>query len=317
MKQYRVGIVGACGYVGRELVRWVFHHPSLTLCRLFSHSKEGLAYSTAAPEFNGFVNLQLDALPPKFSELDILFLATPHGTSVGLIERTSAVPVVIDLSRDHRHHSGWAYGQPEWLGERLIGAKRIAAPGCFATALSLGIAPLVSSNTLIGPVRVSAATGSTGSGATAKSTTHHPERFSNIRAYKVFQHQHVPEIISFLGLIGKAPKIHFIPMSAPIDRGIFATIFVDVCSGFDVRAHFEDAYSESALVRIREASPELRMLRGTAFADISVHQDGETAAILVAIDNLGKGAAAQAIQALNISLGLPEAEGLLVPTYSP
>ena len=127
----------------------------------------------------------------------------------------------------------------------------------------------------------------------------------------------MPEIVSFLEHLGHAPKIDFVPLSAPLDRGIFATIFADVRSDFDVRDHFEKAYSESALVRIREASPELRMLRGTALADISVYQDGETAAILVAIDNLGKGAAAQAIQALNISLGLPETEGLLVPTYSP
>ena len=166
-------------------------------------------------------------------------------------------------------------------------------------------------------MRVCAATGSTGSGATPSTTTHHPERFSNLRAYKVFQHQHVPEVQSFLGHLGKTPALDFVPLSAPIDRGIFATLFADVAINVDVDELFQQAYSGKPLVRLRHGSPDLRTLRGTAMADISIHQDNTTVAVLVAIDNLGKGAAAQAIQALNISLGFSETEGLLIPACSP
>ena len=168
-----------------------------------------------------------------------------------------------------------------------------------------------------GPVRVCAATGSTGSGASPSPTTHHPERFSNLRAYKVFQHQHVPEIQSFLKHLGAPPALDFVPLSAPIDRGIFATIFADVAASVDATELFKLSYDAEPLIRLRQGSPDLRMLRGTAMADISIHQDNTTIAVLVAIDNLGKGAAAQAIQALNISLGFSETEGLLIPACSP
>ena len=145
----------------------------------------------------------------------------------------------------------------------------------------------------------------------------HPERFTNIRAYKIFQHQHVPEIKSFLRSIGTVPKIDFVPISAPIDRGIFATIFADVHPEVDVQALFQKIYANKELIRLRTESPDLRNLRGTAMADLAIFQDGTTVAILVAIDNLGKGASAQAIQALNISLGLEETTGLLIPSCSP
>ena len=316
MTTHRVGIVGACGYAGRELVRWVTLHPNLELCCVYSRSKSGQSFADAVPDFLGFVALNLEPIPSEFTGIDILFLATPHGATAELVPLTNNVPIVVDLSRDHRHTDGWIYGQPEWQTS-LAGACRIAAPGCFATAISLGTAPLVSEGLLTGPIRVCAATGSTGSGATPKPTTHHPERFTNIRAYKIFQHQHVPEIKSFLRSIGTVPKIDFVPISAPIDRGIFATIFADVHPEVDVQAVFQKIYANKELVRLRTESPDLRNLRGTAMADLAIFQDGTTVAILVAIDNLGKGASAQAIQALNISLGLEETTGLLIPSCSP
>ena len=311
---FTVGVVGACGYVGRELVRWIGLHPRLKLSKVFSRTFAGTQYGDAVPAFKGFVDLEIQAIPEVFEELDILMLATPHGAAAGLIPKTEKIGTVVDLSRDHRHADGWAYGQPEWLSGNLKGAARISAPGCFATAISLACAPLVESKQLRGPVRVSAATGSTGSGASPKAATHHPDRFTNIKAYKILKHQHVPEISDFLGRIGTAPRIDFVPVSAPIDRGIFATVFADVSADFDLKEAFLDAYKDSPMIRIRDESPNLRALRGTALTDISVHQDGESAVILVAIDNLGKGAASQAIQALNISLGFPDSEGLLVPS---
>jgi N-acetyl-gamma-glutamyl-phosphate reductase len=154
-----------------------------------------------------------------------------------------------------------------------------------------------------GAVTVAAATGSTGSGASASAGTHHPERFSNLKAYKVLQHQHVPEILAFLGGLGTAPELAFVPLSAPVDRGIFATCFVPVDAAVDAQAVLHDAYARHPMIRLRPVSPELRLVRGTNFADLSVHQQGGIAAVLCAIDNLGRGAAAQAVQALEIATG--------------
>jgi N-acetyl-gamma-glutamyl-phosphate reductase len=222
----------------------------------------------------------------------------------------------VDCAADHRHAPGWVYGQPEWNREALVGATRVAAPGCFATAVTLALAPLVAAGVALVAAWVTAATGSTGSGATPSSGTHHPERFTNLRAYKVLRHQHVPEVRRCLAGLGAAPDLHLVPLSAPVDRGILASVLVQV-GDVDAAALFADAYAGAPLVRLRSDSPELRWVRGTALADVSVHQDGDVAAVLVAIDNLGKGAAAQAVQALNLALGWPETAGLHTPAVTP
>jgi N-acetyl-gamma-glutamyl-phosphate reductase len=182
--------------------------------------------------------------------------------------------------------------------------------------VTLALAPLVAAGVELDAAWVTAATGSTGSGATPSAGTHHPERFTNLRAYKVLRHQHVPEVQRCLAGLGVAPELHLVPLSAPVDRGILASILVQV-GDVDAAALFADAYASAPLVRLRQDSPELRWVRGTALADVSVHQDGDVAAVIVAIDNLGKGAAAQAVQALNLALGWPETAGLHTPAITP
>jgi N-acetyl-gamma-glutamylphosphate reductase len=181
-------------------------------------------------------------------------------------------------------------------------------PGCFATAILLGLAPLVAAGAIQGSVSVAAATGSTGSGATPQGAAHHPERFANLRAYKVLEHQHLAEIGACLGALGDAPRVDFVPISAPIDRGILATAFV-ACRD-DAAAIVAGAYAGAPLVRVRQDPPEVRHVRGTAFADVSVTQRDGTAVVLSAIDNLGKGAASQAVSCLNLVHGLPVDRGL-------
>ena len=154
-------------------------------------------------------------------------MATPHGAAQKIVHIAENVDTIVDLSRDHRHEDGWIYGQPEWKEDKLIGAKRIAAPGCFATAISLALAPLVAEEALASHVHVSAATGSTGSGATPKAATHHPDRFTNLKAYKVLHHQHVPEIEHFLSTVGSSPTIHLYHLVHLLIAGIFATVFVE------------------------------------------------------------------------------------------
>lgn len=306
----RVGVVGATGYVGSELVRWLLDHPEAELCTVVTTSRAGVPLGEAVPALAGLSDLVLQPFDAgALGALDALFLATPHGAARPLAEQLRGAPArLVDASADHRHAPGWVYAVPELDGERLVGAPRVSAPGCFATAIELAVGPLVKAGLVTGPVCVAGATGSTGSGATPSAGTHHPERFANLKAYKVLTHQHAPEVRAFLATLGEAPALHFVPTSAPLDRGILVTAFVPVAG--DARAAIGDAYAGRPLIRLREGSPELRHVRGTAFADLSVHQDGGMAVVLVAIDNLGKGAAAQAVQCFNLAAGLPEAAGL-------
>ena len=313
----RVGVVGATGYVGAELVRWILGHPTFELAAVMRRSGEREPLADVVPGLAGCTDVVLQPFEPAaVASLDAVFLATPHGTSRGLAEALATVPVLVDCAADHRHDPAWVYGQPELAGERLFGARRVAAPGCFATALELALGPLVAAGVVTGPACVAAATGSTGSGATAGPATHHPERSTNLRAYKVLSHQHAPEVRTFLATLGDAPMLRFVPSSAPVDRGIFATAFVPVGDASPV-AIVRDTYASAPLVRLREGSPELRHVRGTAFADVAVHHEDDTAVVLVALDNLGTGAASQAVQCLNLAMGLDQAAGLLRPGSLP
>lgn len=315
----RVAVVGITGYVGSEVVRWLLEHPEVELGAVVARDRDGMPLGEAVPALQGLSDLRVEPFDPArlARDFDVVVLATPHNVSKAYVPplEEAGVGVLLEMSSDHRLDPAWVYGQAEWNEAAIRGAKRIAVPGCFATAVELGVAPLVAAGALRGNVCVAAATGSTGSGAAPVQGTHHPERFANIKAYKPLTHQHVPEIHALLADIAgrhghPAPKVHLVPISAPIDRGIFATCFAPVDDGLDVEALFRDAYAGHRLVRLRQGSPELRHVRGTAFTDISVSRQGDQAVVLVAIDNLGKGAAAQAVQCLNLSLGLPVETGL-------
>ncbi len=318
-----VSVVGATGYAGAELLRLLIGHPAVSIAQCISTSRAGQAIDAVHPGLLGFVDgvfggpddLDLDGV-------DVLFLATPHGVAGPWAERAeeAGVPLVIDLSADHRHAPGWVYGQAEWHRALLPGATRIAVPGCFATAISLALAPFVAGDGVIGDAQIVAATGSTGSGASPVAGTHHPLRFANLRAYKVLAHQHVPEVEAFLGGLGPVGRLHFVPLSAPVDRGILATCFLRPSEPLSTEGALDvlrEAYRDHPLVRVRPESPEMRHVRGTALCDLSATADGEQLVVLSAIDNLGKGAAAQAVQCLNLALGLPAELALGAPPCLP
>jgi len=304
----RVGVVGASGYTGGETIRWLLAHASVELAAVVGRKHVGEPLTALHPGLLGLTELRVEAFDAaRLAKLDAVLLCTPHGAARELAAALDAAgaPRVIDLSADHRHAAGWQYGMVDWRAEALLNAPRIAVPGCFATAMSLSIAPLVAAGVVAGPVNIAAATGSTGSGVSPSAGTHHPERFVDLRAYKVLKHQHVPEVEAFLGMLGDAPHLRFVPWSAPVDRGIFATSFVPLTGEVDVAAIFADAYASTPSVRLRPETPNLRHVRGTGFCDLAVHREGDCAVVLAAIDNLGKGAAAQAVQCLELSLGLP------------
>ena len=317
----RVGVVGASGYAGSELVRILLGHPDVQLCSVVGRRHLGTPLCEVLPGLAGLSELSIEAFcPEELAGLDLVFLALPHGASSELIPQleTAGVKYIVDLARDYRHASGWVYGQPEWQGDALQQARRVAAPGCFATAIELAAAPLVAAGVVNGPIAVAAATGSTGSGAHPKQATHHPTRFANMKAYKVLAHQHVPEITGLLNAVSPsdaAPvQLNFVPISAPVDRGIFATCFIPYTGTLDVASLYRETYAHRPLVRVRQESPELRFVRGTGFCDLSVNQSEGVAVVLSAIDNLGRGAAAQGVQAMNHMLGLRETAGLnIVP----
>lgn len=312
----RVGVVGASGFVGAEVIRRVLAHPVLELAAATSQSASGKRLAAVHPALEGLTELEVEAFDgERLAALDAVILATPHGVSASLVASLEGAPLIVDCSRDHRHAEGWVYGLAEYASPALAGARRVAVPGCFATAIALAGAPLVAAGVVDGPMRVVAATGSTGSGAHASAGTHHPTRFANLKAYKVLSHQHVPEVVAFWSEIGQAPRLDFVPISAPIDRGILATLMCSVTPGTDARSIVADFAASHAHVRLREGSPELRFVRGTSFCDLAVSQDGDTVAVISAIDNLGKGAAGQAMQCLDLALGL--SPSTLVPPALP
>lgn len=324
MASVDVLILGASGYGGGELLRWLSNHPAVNSIRGTARSHAGKPFHAQHPHLRGLVEGAFEAAPDwealGRSETPVVFSALPHGElgrlwpefeaawkTHGLIDRLAA----IDLSADFRLDPAWVYGLVDWKPERMRGARRIANPGCFATALQLALLPLADWKPAF--VAVTAATGSSGSGASPSETTHHPTRANDFRAYKMLGHQHEAEVLRTLASAGWEAPLSFVPQSAPMVRGIFATAQFPLPAGMGaeaLRAHFEAFYRERFFVRMVEGSPRVAATAGSAFADISVAAKGPHGAVMVALDNLGKGMAAQAVQNLNLALGLPEWTGL-------
>ncbi len=219
-------------------------------------------------------------------------------------KQTHAQPALMD---------DFVYGLTEWNLGRLSEAKAVANPGCFATALGLMLSPLAHAGSLPDQVTIFAATGSTGSGKTPKEGTHHPARAANYKVYKVLGHQHIPEVLAQLEALGGGndTKLSFVPASAPMTHGIFATAHLHTSNPKALVQHITEAYKDAPFVRVREGSPQLNHVVGSNFADIGLFCGDEELVIACAIDNTLKGAASQAIQNLNVMLGLPQTTGLL------
>lgn len=319
-------ILGASGYGGGELLRWLSNHPSVKSLRGTARSHAGKPFHAQHPHLRGLVAGTFEATPDwaplADSAFPVVVSALPHGelaklwpeyqaewARLGLAGRIT----VIDLSTDFRLDPAWVYGLVDWKPERMKGATRIANPGCFATALQLALLPLAAWKPAF--VAVTAATGSSGSGAAPSDTTHHPTRATDFRAYKMLSHQHEAEVLRTLAAEGWEAPLSFVPQSAPMVRGIFATAQFPLAAGIEpsaLRARYEEFYKGRFFVRVVDGSPRVAATTGSAFADIGVAARHGHGAVMVALDNLGKGMAAQAVQNLNLALGLPEWTGLKV-----
>jgi N-acetyl-gamma-glutamyl-phosphate/LysW-gamma-L-alpha-aminoadipyl-6-phosphate reductase len=306
-----VSVLGASGYTGAETLRWLLGHPRVRVVGATANKHAGKRLDTLWPQFTGATDLVLGTEAPPS---DVTFLCLPHGEASKLAPGLTGT--VIDLSGDHRlpepAHSAaygfprathpWIYGLPELGHERMLGATRVANPGCFATALALALLPM--KGALPSVVSAFGLTGSTGSGATPTPTTHHPARAENLRPYKVLEHQHVPEVVA---ACGGDFALDFVPMSAPLRRGILVTVPLPGAS-FEAYRTF---YADNPLVRVLSAPPDLHGVLGSPRADVGVvaGPDGR-AVVFCAIDNLCRGAGSQAVANLNLVMGWPVDLGL-------
>lgn len=337
----RVAILGASGYGGGELLRLLAGHPEVEIVAAAAASQAGKPIASVHPQLRGIYDAKLVSLDEALATegLDVVFLALPHGESHRLVPRIAPQTRVIDLSGDFRlsdpaayarwygqEHAAQAlipefvYGLTEWFAPRISEATRIANPGCFATAVLLGLLPLVAGGLVAGPVIVDAKTGSSGSGATPSATTHHPVRAHGLNAYKPFAHQHEPEILQTLGVFGAAPELIFQAHSVPLVRGIYASIYVPLSAPLtagELGGVFEARYGKAPFVRLCDGPPNIAWVQGSNYTDIGWATRGRHASVFVALDNLVKGAAGQAVQNLNRMLGLPETTGLAQPGLLP
>ncbi len=338
MKPFEAAVMGGSGYGGAELIRRLLMHPSVRLARVASVDYVGEPLAAAHPPLEGMTELRFENLTAEqvAEGMDVVLLALPHKVSATQVPKLVATGVrIIDLSGDFRlrdPHSyerfygarhpapelleHFVYGLPEFHREAIRNARWIASPGCFATTIELGLMPLAKAGLLHGTVQVVGMTGSSGSGAAPALGTHHPVRAGNIKPYKILEHQHVPEIMQMLAETGTHDvTLEFVPVSAPLTRGILAISFAHIDgdrSPEAVRSLYEEAYRHEPFVRVPAGRPpEVAAVAGSNHAEIGV-QVGPTVegrrlvTVIAATDNLIKGGAGQAIQCLNLLLGLDE-----------
>jgi N-acetyl-gamma-glutamyl-phosphate reductase len=343
----RVAVIGGAGYAGGELLRLLLGHPAITECTATSRSQAGKPIADTHPALATLTDARFAGLSAGEAARgrDVVFLCLEHGessrvagevldTGPGLVVDLAADFRVADLRLYERYYGAhsspslvarFVYGLADVLGERLRGARAIAAPGCFATAAQLALYPIAGVALAAAPA-LFAVTGSSGAGVQPRPTTHHPMRAHNLFAYSVLSHRHEAEILlrwrEWRGQPDAA--IRLLTHSGPFVRGIYLTLHAWLGAegrsgqeregeGGSIGDRFRQAYRGRPFVRLLEQPPELTHAVGTNHALIHVAEgeDGREAQVMIAIDNLVKGAGGQAIQAMNLALGLPETAGLL------
>ena len=304
--RHRVGVIGARGHTGSELMRILGNHPHVAVVLAGSRELAG----QPVPSIDG---LDFEALGPDKAakrDLDCLFLALPDGVGGAWTDAIPAGTVIVDISADHRFDDDWVYGLPELHRDKIAGARRIANPGCYATALQLAIAPFT--DWIEGSPTVFGVSGYSGAG-TAPSPRNDPENLrDNLIPYRLTGHNHEREGIRHLG-----HQIRFMPHVHPTFRGLLVTTHMPLATPTSVdAAHAEIAqrYEKEPLIDVQEAIPTLRDgngLTGVLVGGTTVTEDGLGLTVVAVEDNLLKGAAVQAVQNLNLALGIPETAGIL------
>ncbi|PCJ49910.1 MAG: N-acetyl-gamma-glutamyl-phosphate reductase [Gammaproteobacteria bacterium] len=352
MNKIKVSIIGSAGYGAAELLRHLLVRDDVEIHHISSKDYIGQSVSQVHRTLNGYDALLLEDISPKqcATGADIVFLAMPHITTAKVAMELFDLEVrIIDLSGDFRLENledyirdyapehpcserlgSFVYGMPELYKEQIKTAKHVASPGCFATGIAMGLLPLADAGLLVNTnVRTVAMTGSSGSGVKPQAGTHHAIRVNNLKAYKALHHQHRAEIVQTLSNAGASNlSLDFVPVSAPLARGILSISQLDLPENMDesaIQSLYEDYYKNHNLITVMKngASPEVVAVSGTARVEVSINvridelTGQRTLCCSSAIDNLIKGGAGQAIQCFNLMTGQEAHFGLDAPGLWP
>jgi N-acetyl-gamma-glutamyl-phosphate reductase len=339
----RVGVVGASGYSGLELLKLLLHHPKVRIAALFGNATAGKRIDAVHPSLRNTLSLDIQEFDgSSLAGIDLLFVALPSGQAMSLVpEALAAGCRVVDLGGDFRlsdpviyqYYYGHIHTAPEFLSQAVYGltewnceaiqrARLIANPGCYPTGIQLALLPLLQARLLdSASIGITSYSGTSGAGKSVTEKMMFAEVNESVRAYKVGNHQHIPEISQYLKVFGGTDaSFSFVPHLLPVTRGIYTTIHATLKSGAedkDLREAFSSSYASSPFVRVvAPLIPEMKDVEHTNFCDIGFSIEGKQLVLFSSIDNLGKGAAGQAVQNMNVMFDLPQTEGLL-PCYQP
>ena len=315
----KAGIIGGSGYTGGELIRILLHHPAVEIDFIYSTTRAAKKVTTAHPDLLGVTSLEFnDTVNP---EVNIVFLCLGHGNSSKFLKehKFSSTTKIIDLSNDFRlkndanfEGKAFVYGLPELNKSKIQNSQFLANPGCFATAIQLGLLPLANKGLLGDTVHINAITGSTGAGVSPSGTSHFSWRNNNVSWYKPFTHQHLGEINESVSSLQSNPaELFFLPIRGNFTRGILATSYThfegELSEALDIYNSF---YSDALFTQLADEPIHLKQVVNTNQCHIHLHKHKETLLITSAIDNLLKGASGQAIQNMNLMFGFEESDGL-------
>ena len=313
----KIGILGAAGYTGGELIRLLLNHPEAEIVFANSESNAGNLVADVHEGLYGDTDLRFTSEMP-FDQVDVVFFCFGHGKSEQFL-REHTIPAhvkIIDLAQDFRlvaPDNDYVYGLPEINRERIAAAQHVANPGCFATCIQLGLLPAAKLGIVKGDIAVNAITGSTGAGQKPGATTHFSWRNNNMSIYKAFCHQHVPEICQSLKQVqGELDaEIDFIPYRGDFARGIFATEVVKTDMPIEqIVEAYKDFYKDAPFTHYVDNAIDMKQVVNTNKALIHCDKFGNKLLITSTIDNLLKGAVGQAVQNMNIMFGVEETMGL-------
>lgn len=338
MEKKKVAVLGASGYTGSDLLRLLLEHPNVEITHLTAEKHAGKMISDVFPHLKGFLDLELKPLKPKSipKDIDIVFAALPHGTSAKVIKELYERDIkIIDLGADFRlsnkNYKKW-YGEhpcPELIKKAVYGitelnrhkvkkAKLVANPGCYPTSSILGLAPLLINKIADhASIIIDSKSGVSGAGRSPSLDYHYSEVNEGMKAYKVGEHRHMPEIEEALSnYSGLKVKVSFTPHLIPMDRGILSTIYVNLNKSLTTKKLidiYNEHYKDERFVRISPENvyPSTNQVRGSNYCDIGVKVNSNNTAVIVSvIDNLVKGASGQAVQNMNVMMGYEETTGL-------
>ncbi len=312
----RVGILGAAGYTGGELIRLLINHPQAEIVFANSESNAGNLICDVHEGLMGETDMRFTAEMP-FDEVDVVFFCFGHGKSKAFLqEHTIPSHVkIIDLAQDFRiaGEHDYVYGLPETHQQEICTCMHLANPGCFATCIQLGLLPALKAGIISGDIHTNGITGSTGAGQKPGATTHFSWRNDNISIYKTFTHQHLHEINQTIHELQPQydGQMFFIPQRGCFTRGIFVTSYARCNTPIEeVKAIYEDYYRDAAFTHVVSTSPDMKQVVNTNKALVYVERYADQLLMVSCIDNLLKGAVGQAVENMNIMFGLPEDTGL-------